>query len=96
MPATGEGWRHWKGGLYTIVGMANHHDNGKPLVVYTPSLWGLAQLPPLHVRPLADFIAEVIAVDSMGSRRRWINRFSFEREVGCDPRCQFIAHRAAA
>lgn len=96
MPKTGEGWRHWKGGLYTIVGMANDQDNGKPLVVYTNFGWDLTQLPPLYVRPLAEFIGQVLPIDSMGARRKWRCRFEFEREVGSDPRCPYIAKPASA
>lgn len=95
MPASGEGWRHYKQGpsLYTIVGMANDQINGEPLVVYTPSNWTLVQLPPLYVRPLADFIAIVDTGEPDPYNRektRKIQRFCFDRGVGHDKHCPFL------
>lgn len=84
MPATGEGWRHYKGGLYTIVGMANE-ASGLPMVVYTHYRWSLIQLPPLFVRGLSDFLTEVKLADEP-----FAPRFQFERERGADPDCPFI------
>lgn len=82
MPATGEGWRHYKGGcnaLYTIVGTALD-DKGDVQVVYTPFGWSLAQLPPLFTQSLARFLQHV---------ENGKPRFAFERESGCDTRCPF-------
>jgi hypothetical protein len=94
MPATGEGWRHYKGGLYTIVGLANDQGNGEPLVVYTDFRHPLGQLPALYVRPLAEFIAEFpTAAQRLGERTRYVSRFKFERDVGDDDRCPFIRQR---
>ena len=58
MPATGEGWRHYKGGLYTVVGMARD-DKGDAIVVYTDFRWSLIQLGPLYTQSLARFVQEV-------------------------------------
>lgn len=80
MPATGEGWRHYKTGLYTIVGMARD-DKGDAIVVYTEYGWSLAQLPPLYTQPLGRFVQEV---------ENNKPRFTFERESGEDKKCPFI------
>jgi hypothetical protein len=94
MPATGEGWRHYKGGLYTIVGLANDQGTGVPLVVYTDYCHGLVQLPPLYVRPLAEFLAEFPAdVQQIGVKTQFVQRFKFERDVGEDDLCPYIRPR---
>lgn len=83
MPATGEAWRHYKGGsgsLYTIVGMA-HDDKGDAIVVYTPYRWSLVQLPPLYTQPLGRFLQTLDNHEP---------RFKFEREPEADETCPFI------
>ena len=44
-------WRHYKGGLYLVLGVAKHTESGEELVVYVP----LYELPgaglPLQARP---------------------------------------------
>lgn len=83
MPATGEGWRHYKGGLYTIIGMSRD-DKGNAVVVYTDFGWGLAQLAPIYNQKLGRFLQEV---------ENGVRRFRFEREAGCDDGCQYIRPR---
>lgn len=76
MPASGENWRHYKGGLYKIVGMALD-DEGYSTVVYTEAGWTLAQLPPLFVQRVGRFLQEI----EIGKPR-----FSFSSEanmLGC-------------
>lgn len=95
MPASGEGWRHYKQGpsLYTIVGMSHHENTGEPIVVYTEACWSLVQPPPLYTRPLADFLAMIDTgkPEFPGSEKtRKVQRFVFEREAGHDPRCPFL------
>lgn len=58
MPATGEVWRHYKGGLYTVIGMARD-DKGDAQVVYTDYRWHLVQLPPIYTQSIARFMQEV-------------------------------------
>lgn len=63
-------YRHFKGGLYHVLGAARHSETEEELVVYHPdgkpeSLW---------VRPLAMFTEEV---EHEGQRRP---RFAPERE----------------
>ena len=80
MPATGEGWRHYKSGLYTIVGMARD-DKGDAVVVYTPYGWTVNRLPLLFTQSLSRFIQEL---------DHDVPRFKFEREAGEDKSCPFI------
>ncbi len=80
MPATGEGWRHYKGGLYTIIGMARD-ENGDAYVVYTDYGWSLVQLAPIYTQPLGRFVQEVENNNP---------RFRYEREPGTDKMCPFI------
>ena len=44
--------RHYKGGLYSVIGTAKHSETLEPMVVYEP-LWPNA--PGLWVRPEAMF-----------------------------------------
>lgn len=101
MPATGEGWRHYRQspGLYTVVGMSVDAETGEPVVVYTPFGWSLAQLPPLYTRKLGSWLQMIdTGYDEMkaargDTRNRFVPRFRFEREVGCDPSCPYIRAR---
>lgn len=80
MPSSGEGWRHYKGNLYTVIGMA-HDDKGDATVVYTPYGWSLIQLPPIYTQCLGRFVRHV---------KHGVPRFTFERETGEDIQCPFI------
>lgn len=89
MPATGEAWRHYKGGsesLYTIIGLS-HDEKGDVHVVYTPYGWTLAQLPPIYNQPIGRFLQEV---------ENNKPRFVFEREYHEHDACPFIAQRLMA
>ncbi|MFM7274610.1 MAG: DUF1653 domain-containing protein [Gammaproteobacteria bacterium] len=48
-------WRHYKGGLYELLGVATHSESGERLVVYRP-LYGERGL---WVRPLGMFLESV-------------------------------------
>ncbi len=48
-------YRHFKGGEYTVHGVATHSETGEQLVVYTP-LYGAGGL---WVRPLSMFLETV-------------------------------------
>lgn len=80
MPATGEAWRHYKMGLYTIIGMARD-DKGDAIVVYTEYSWGLVQLAPIYVQGLARFLQEI---------ENGKPRFKYERPAGEYAACQYI------
>lgn len=60
MPQPGR-WRHFKGGLYEVIGVATHSESGERLVVYRP-LYGERGL---WVRPLGMFLD---TVDREGER----------------------------
>ncbi|SDS94837.1 DUF1653 domain-containing protein [Microterricola viridarii] len=51
-------FRHYKGGLYDVIGVARHSETEEALVVYRP----LAGDSGLWVRPLAMFL-ETVLVD---------------------------------
>lgn len=51
-------YRHYKGGLYTVYGVATHSETEEPLVVYRP-LYGESEL---WVRPLRMFL-EYVQID---------------------------------
>jgi hypothetical protein len=53
-PAPGQ-YRHFKGGMYTVVGIATHSETGEQLVVYR-ALHGEGTL---WVRPLSMFVENV-------------------------------------
>lgn len=83
MPTRGDTWSHYKGGYgsnYTIVGMSRD-DEGHAVVVYTPSMWGLAQIAPLYNQRLGRFVQEV----DLGKPR-----FKFLAANDADDRCQYI------
>ncbi len=56
-PAPGR-YRHFKGGEYEVIGVAQHSETREPMVVYRP-LYGEGGL---WVRPLAMFM-ETVACD---------------------------------
>ena len=79
LPKRGEGWRHYKGGLYEIVGTGHDEASGEAVVIYTDYMWALTEAPNLWVRPLHVFL------DFTEAKER---RFCFEREAGKDSRYQ--------
>jgi hypothetical protein len=90
MPATGEGWRHYKGGLYTVIGMGQDSQGGA-VVVYSEYRWALAQLPPIYVRPIGEWLQQVeTGREPINGKSIMKPRFAFERETGDDERCPFI------
>jgi hypothetical protein len=47
-PMPGERWKHYKGGVYEIITLANHSENQESLVVYKSIPFGS-----VYARPLA-------------------------------------------
>ena len=54
-PRHGEVWRHFKGNLYRIEGVASHSETMESLVVYRKMFGDFS----LWVRPLDMFMSEV-------------------------------------
>ena len=59
-------YRHYKGGEYTVLGVARHSETAEQLVVYRPEYGDSG----LWVRPLAMFF-EHVEVDG-----QWVPRFA--------------------
>ena len=57
-------YRHYKGGEYTVMGVAQHSETGEALVVYRPEYGGRG----LWVRPLAMFNEGVDTPDGVKPR----------------------------
>ena len=57
-------YRHFKGGLYEVIGVAKHVDTGEELVVYRP-LYGDRQL---AIRPKETFL-EYLCVEGQRVQR---------------------------
>ena len=47
-PKIGEKYRHYKGGIYEVITLANHSETQEPMVVYKSLLFG-----GVYVRPLS-------------------------------------------
>ncbi len=41
-------WRHYKGGLYTVLGTVTHHETRKPMVLYISHTYGGANVRPVR------------------------------------------------
>lgn len=57
-------YRHYKGGEYTVMGVAQHSETGEALVVYRPEFGGHG----LWVRPLSMFQESVETPDGVVPR----------------------------
>lgn len=65
LPALRPGrWRHYKGGLYEVLGVARHSETHEALVLYRP-LYGEGAL---WVRPYAMFV-EAVLIDGAARPR---------------------------
>ena len=62
-------YRHYKGGEYTVMGVAQHSETGEALVVYRPEYGDRA----LWVRPLAMFQESIETPDGPVPRFAWID-----------------------
>lgn len=53
-PVIGGQYKHYKGGLYRVLTMANHTETGEALVIYQSLLFGS-----IHARPLTMFMEKL-------------------------------------
>lgn len=58
-------YRHFKGGIYRVIGVAYHSDDGKKEHVIYKALYGDEDL---WIRPLEEFVANVDRLDYEGPR----------------------------
>ncbi|HEY1392468.1 MAG TPA: DUF1653 domain-containing protein [Methylibium sp.] len=68
-------YRHYKGGLYAVIGVARHSETHEPQVVYRP-LYGEGAL---WVRPYAMFIESVLIDGVAQPRFAYIEASSISR-----------------
>ncbi len=61
-------YRHYKGGLYTVLHIGTHTETQEQLVVYTPVISekkdGVVDHPVIWIRPLTMFL-ESVSVDGV-------------------------------
>jgi hypothetical protein len=87
-------WRHYKGGLYTALFLATHHDARRPMVVYISHTYGGP-----NVRPLLgwegdqDGWLDILTIPNEGAAggESKVYRFAF---VGPLPSNETITNRA--
>jgi hypothetical protein len=74
-PTSGAKYRHYKGGLYKVIGITKQHDDETILLVIYKSL----TFGTLHNRPLAEFFEEIIVEEKFSSNGNMVKvyRFSF-------------------
>lgn len=53
-PEIGKTYKHYKGGLYSVITMATHTETNEPMVVYKSLLFGS-----IYVRPLEMWFDKV-------------------------------------
>lgn len=64
-------YRHYKGGLYWVLGLARHSESGEKMVVYV-RLYSRQGIP-MNVRPFEEFVGSVVAQDgSVESRFEYV------------------------
>ncbi len=62
-------WRHFKGNLYRVIGIALHSETGEEMVVYQ-ALYGQRGL---WVRPAAMWLEQVERDGYSGPRFSWVS-----------------------
>lgn len=73
-------YRHFKGGLYLVLGVARHDQTDELLVLYV-RLYSKPGGPPMTARPVASFTELVDAAGGPVPRFRWVG----VQEPSADP-----------
>lgn len=72
IPKSGERWKHYKGGSYTVVGIAMN-ENGTPTVVYESEEG-------LFTRSLGSFFERVNLAKFVNDADNFVPRFTIDNE----------------
>ncbi len=66
-------YRHFKGSIYEVIGLATHSETGEELVVYK-ALYDLSgeEGDPFHVRPKGMFLDNVVVDGEEVPRFSWL------------------------
>lgn len=67
-------WKHYKGGLYLVIGVAAHSETGEDMVVYVALTGAHLPGPRMRVRPRSMWEEEVdvIGGDNEGTQPRFV------------------------
>lgn len=75
-------WRHYKGGLYRVTGLARHHENGKPMVIYVSLKYGT-----VNVRPMYGWVGDRDAfMGAVKLKGKWLKG----ADAGFTPRFVYV------
>ncbi len=66
-------YRHYKGGFYQVLGVAEHSNTGERMVVYVSLTGAHLPGPRMRVRPLAEFIQNDVEMED----GTWAKRFTY-------------------
>lgn len=77
VPCKGERYRHFKGGLYTVLCVASHSETGEKLVIYQRDKDGSMYSERICARPLGMFMSRVDKEKYPDAKQEW----RFAREV---------------
>ncbi len=71
-------YRHYRGGYYQVLGVAEHSNTKELMVVYVSLSGAHLPGPRMRVRPLAEFIENDLEIDDPdGSGRIWTSRYKY-------------------
>jgi hypothetical protein len=72
-------YRHYKGGLHLVLGVARHSETDEKLVAYVPLM--VKRGPRITVRPYEMFFDEVMVDGSKLSRFEYVGEEIFESDI---------------
>ena len=70
-PKNGDKYRHFKGGLYTVICMAIHSETGEPLVIYRRENDNSEYSGKVCARPMEMFVSEVDRLKYPNAKQRY-------------------------